>query len=91
MTASHAGLVALTVDLHVLGVARGQLLHGLLDGLHAALLAHGLGGDVAVKTGTVPVTRNGLGVESDAGTELFSDTVEDETGHPKFVTDCGDN
>ena len=88
VAASHAGLVALTVDLHVLDVALAESLHGLLDGLHAALLAHRLGGDVAVKTGTVPLTGDRLGVEGDAGTELFGDTVEEEARHPELVTDC---
>jgi hypothetical protein len=41
-----------------------------------------------VKTGTVPLTGNGLGVEGDDGTELFGDTVEEETGHPELVTNC---
>jgi hypothetical protein len=27
-------------------------------------------------------------VEGNAGTELLGDTVEDEAGHPKLVTDC---
>jgi hypothetical protein len=84
----HAGLIALTVDLHVLDVTLAEGLHGLLNGLHATLLAHRLGGNVAVKTGTVPLTGNGLGVEGDAGTELLGDTVEDEAGHPKLVTNC---
>ena len=88
MAASHAGLVALAVDLHVLDVALAEGLHGLLDVLHASLLTHGLGGDVAVKTSTVPVTGNGLGVEGHDGTELFGDTVKEETGHPELVTDC---
>jgi len=88
VAAGHAGLIALTVDLHVLDVALAESLHGLLDVLHATLLTHSLGGDVAVKTGTVPVTGNGLGVESDDGTELFGDTVEEETGHPELVTNC---
>ena len=88
MATGHAGLVTLTVDFHVLDVTLAEGLHGLLDGLHATLLAHCLGGNVAVKTGTVPLAGNGLGVEGDAGTELLGDTVEDEAGHPKLVTDC---
>ena len=88
MAASHAGLVALTVDLHVLDVALAEGLHSLLDVLHATLLTHRLSGDVAVKTSTVPVTGNGLGVEGHDGTELLSNTVEEETGHPELVTNC---
>jgi hypothetical protein len=41
-----------------------------------------------VQTGTVPVTLDGLGLEGDADTELLSDTVEDEAGHPEVVTHC---
>jgi hypothetical protein len=88
VAASHAGLVALTVDLHVLDVALAEGLHGLLDGFHATLLTHSLGGDIAVKTGAVPLAGNGLGVESHASTELFGNTMEQETRHPKLVTDC---
>lgn len=88
MAASHAGLVALTVDLHVLDVTLAESLHGLLNVLHATLLTHSLGGDVAVKTGTIPFTGNRLGVEGHDGTELFGDTVKKEAGHPKLVTNC---
>jgi hypothetical protein len=42
-----------------------------------------------VQTGTVPVTLDGLGLEGDADTELLSDTVEDEAGHPEVVTHYG--
>lgn len=41
-------------------VAALQLLDGSLDVLHATLLAHILGGEVAVQTSTVPVTRHRL-------------------------------
>jgi hypothetical protein len=37
-------------------------------------------------TGTVPVTRDGLGLQGHLGAELFSDTVEKETGDPQVVT-----
>jgi len=39
-----------------------------------------------VETGSVPFTLDGLGLERDADAELFSDTVEEETGHPEVVT-----
>jgi hypothetical protein len=39
-----------------------------------------------VKTGTVPLTGNGLGVERDLSTELFGNTVEEETRDPEVVT-----
>lgn len=87
VSAGQTGLVALTVDGDVLEVAGLELLHGGLDDLDTALLAHGLGGDVGVKTGTVPVAGDRLGVEGDDGAELFGDAVEKETGHPELVSD----
>lgn len=63
-----------------------QLLDGRLDVLHATLLAHLLGGEVGVQTGTVPVTGHGLGCHRDAGTKDLGDAVEQETGHPELVT-----
>lgn len=69
-------------------VARLQLLDGSLDVLHAALLTHLVGGEVGVQASTVPVTGHGLGVHRDAGAKDLGDTVEKETGDPKFVTHC---
>lgn len=54
--------------------------------LHAALNTHLLGGEVGVETRTVPVARDGLGLDRDLGTEFFGDTVEKEPSHPKLVT-----
>merc|ERR1711881_693641 len=56
------------------------------DVLHATRFAHLLTGEVAVKTSSVPVTWNWLGVEGDLGTKLLSDTVEEETGEPELIT-----
>lgn len=83
--AGHAELVVLAVDGHVLGLAGGELLHGSLDGLHAALLTGLLGGDVGVETSTVPIAGDGLGSEGDLGTELLSNAVKNEAGHPELV------
>lgn len=69
----------------MLRVAGRKLLHGLLDGLHATLSTGRLGGDVGVKTGTVPVTRDGLGSEGDLCAELLSNAVEEESGNPELV------
>lgn len=85
MLAGHAKLVVLAVDGHVLLLAAGELLHGLLDGLHAALGASLLGGDVGVETSAVPVAGDGLGGEGDLGAKLLSDAVEDEARHPELV------
>lgn len=85
MLAGHAELVVLAVDGHVLFLAAGELLHGGLDGLHAALGTGLLGGDVGVETSAVPVAGDGLGGEGDLGTELLGNAVEDEAGHPELV------
>ena len=79
-------LVTFTVDGDVLNVAGLELLHDGLNDLQTTLGTSGVGGDVGVKTGTVPLTLDGLGVEGDADTKLFSDTVEKETGHPEVIT-----
>lgn len=79
-------LVVLSVDGNVFHMPLGELLNGLFDGLHAALLTHGLGGVVGVAASTVPVAREGLGVEGDLDTPLFGNADEQETGHPEVVT-----
>ena len=85
MATSKASLVTLAVDLDVLDVTALKLLDGSLDVLHAALLAHLLGGEVAVETGTVPVTGDRLGVDGDLGAELLGDAVEKEAGEPEVI------
>ena len=54
-----------------------ELLDGSLDMLHAALLPHRLGGEVAVGPRSVPVSSNGLGVKRDHDTKVLRDTLED--------------
>lgn len=88
MATSETLLVTLTIDGNVLNMAGFELLHGGLNDLHTTLSTHRSGRDVGVETGSVPVTLNGLGVEGDLDTKLFSDTVEEETGHPQVVTHC---
>lgn len=41
-----------------------------------------------MKTSTVPVTRDGLGLEGDFSTEFFGDTVEEPSGDPELITNC---
>ena len=82
---SHPCLVTLTVDLHVLLVAGRELLHSCLNGLHSTIFTHLGGRDVGVQTSTVPVAGDWLWCEGDLGAELFGDTVEDKSGHPKLV------
>jgi hypothetical protein len=86
VAAGEAELVTLAVDGNVLLVAALELLDGSLDVLHATLLAHLLGGEVAVQTGTVPVTGDGLGVDGDLGAKVLGDAVEEEAGGPEVVT-----
>lgn len=86
MTAGETLLVALSVDGDVFDVTRLQLLHAGLDDLHTALGTHRLRRHVGVKTGSVPLTLDGLGLEGDADTELLGDTVQHKPGHPQLVT-----
>ena len=79
--------VALPVDFNVLDMTLLKLLHGCLDVLHSTFFTHSLGRYISVKTSTVPVTGYGLGGEGDDDTEFFGNAVEQETGHPKLVTD----
>ena len=65
-----------------------KLVHDRFDGLETTFLTHILGRDVGMKTGTVPITWNWLGVEGDDNAEFFRNTVKQEAGHPEFVTNC---
>jgi hypothetical protein len=61
-------------------VVRGvAYLDGCLNVLVSALVTHLFGGEVGVQTSTVPVTRDGLGVERDLGAEVLSNAVEPES------------
>ena len=87
MPASHAELVVLTVDGHVLSLAGRELLHSGLNSLHAVLTTGVDGRDVGVETSTVPVTRDGLGRKGNLDTKLLSNAVEKEARHPELVTE----
>lgn len=88
-TADQTTLVVLSsagvVRLDVLGVLLGQLLDGGLDGFDAVFLSHGLGGEVAVTSGTVPVALHGLGVEGDDDAVVLSDAPQQVAGDPDVV------
>lgn len=86
MSAGKTHGVVLSVNSNVLLVATLKLLDGGLNMLHTTFLAHLLTGVVAVKTGSIPVTWNWLGVEGDLGTEFLGNTVKKETSEPKVVT-----
>lgn len=85
VTAGETFLVALAVHGNVLDVARLELLHGRLDGLHAAVGTGASGRHVGVQTRAVPVAGDRLGVERDLGAKLFGDTVQQETRNPQVV------
>lgn len=39
-----------------------------------------------METSTVPVARDGLGLDGDLGTEFLGDAVKEEAGHPQLIT-----
>lgn len=86
MSAGKTLNVALSVNSNVLLVATLKLLDSGLDVLHTTWLAHLLAGEVAVKTSSVPVTWDWLGVEGNLSTKLLGNAVEKETSQPKVVT-----
>lgn len=73
--AGEPALVALSIGSDVLLVPQLKLLDRGLDHLEAAVVPHGLGAVVCVSTSTVPVTRNGLGVEGHHDTGDLSDPL----------------
>ena len=88
VSACHACFVALAIDCNMFHVTLLKLVHHRFDGLETTIETHILGRDVGVETGTVPVTWYWLGVEGDDNAEFFCNTVKQEAGHPKFVTNC---
>jgi hypothetical protein len=80
-------VVVLSVNGNVFQVLLLELLDRILDGGHTlARCSRSLGGEVGVASGTVPVALEGLGVERGLDSPLFSDTEEQEPGHPKVVS-----
>lgn len=77
-------LVAGAVLRNVLGVALGQALNGRLNGLHAAVLAHRLGGVVGVGTGAVPAG----GEEAPGGRGEQGRGVGERVGRPGAGSCC---
>ena len=53
---------------------------------HAPVFAHGVSTEVAMRPGTVPVARDGLGVEADDDTIIFGNALQQETAHPEVIT-----
>ena len=63
----------------------GQVVDGLLNGLHAARDSHGRGGEVGVSPRPVPVARHRLGVEADHHTEILGYALQQITSHPQVI------
>lgn len=85
MAASKTLLVGLTVGSDVLNVALAELVESRLDNRKTTVLTHGLGGDVGMAASTIPVTSQGLGVESDLHTEVLTDTVQEVASNGELV------
>ena len=75
-----------SVELQVLSMLFLEFLHHVVDVGHlAGSSSHGLGGEVGVASGTVPVWEE-LWLEGDGESELFSASVEEISGDPHVVT-----
>jgi hypothetical protein len=86
MEASQASFVPFTVHSDMLDVFVAEFLDGVEDNLVATGVAHGLGGEVAVAAGSVPVSGNGLGVKGYLDTKVFTDPMENVPGHVKLIS-----
>lgn len=73
------------VGTDVVLVALAQLLDGLLDVLETSIFPHVLGAEVGVTASTVPVPRDGFGIEGHNDTKVFAHPVEDETCYPEVI------
>lgn len=79
--------VTLSINGDVFLVLGTKLVNSLLNDIQTTGLTHGLGRDVGVHTGTVPVTLNNwLGVQGAVYLELLADTLQDVTRHEKLIT-----
>lgn len=86
VTPRETEVVVLAVDRNMLIVPLRKFRNRLLDELHASRLAHRLRRVVGVAAGTVPIAREGLGVEGNLDTPLLRNADEEVTSHPEVVT-----
>mmetsp|Transcript_45682 Transcript_45682/g.76272 ORF Transcript_45682/g.76272 Transcript_45682/m.76272 type:complete len:272 (-) Transcript_45682:539-1354(-) len=86
VSSSQPSVVSSTVDRDMLSVFLAKLLHRRLNELISAWPTHLFGGHVCMASGSVPVTRDGFGVEGSDDAILLSNAVEEETGHGQVVT-----
>ena len=85
---SQSLVIVVTVDGDVQLVFGAKAHHHVIDVLEAELaISHGLGGEVGVAAGTVPVGEE-LGGEGNVDVVVLSDTVEEVAGNVDLVTDC---
>merc|ERR1712174_29802 len=80
-----APLVSSAVDCDVLEVLLPELLDRIDDLPEATGVAHRLCGVVGVATSTIPITRDGLGVEGDIHLLGLADADHQVAGHPEMV------
>ena len=73
-------------DVLLLLSRRSKALEGLDDLVVSTVRAHGLGREVGVAAGAVPVTGDGLGVPGDNDSELLAHAEEYVAGHPYVVS-----
>lgn len=85
MKAGEAHVVIGAVSRDVLIFVLFELVHELEEVFLAAGLAHVISREVAVHSGTVPVTNEGLTVPLDIDTVFFTEAKEDVTGNPDLV------
>lgn len=55
------------------------------DLLETSIFPHVLGAEVGVTASTVPVPRDGFGIEGHNDTKVFAHPVEDETCYPEVI------
>ena len=85
MATSETELVASAVLGDVLCVGFAELVDGSVDGLDATFLAHGLSGEVSMRTSPVPIATDGLGLESDSDAEILAEAVKEPASSQQAV------
>src|SRR5439155_5709954 len=74
-----------TVDGDVLVVTLLELLHRLADHVHAAVLAHRLGGEVGVRARAIPVALHRLWIQRGADAEILGYAIQQPAREPQLV------
>merc|ERR1719219_978185 len=66
-------------------VVPGEVVDGGLYGLHTSWHPHGLSGEVAVSSSSIPVSRHWLGIKSNDNPEVLRHPAEEVAGDPEVV------